>query len=239
MIVNTIAAATTTPITTSGQRRCIGWRRLCQIDVGRGDDLVDHSLQAELLAILRREDPRDAIVVQCLDLGWHDDAAAATEHLDVAGAALAQQVEHVAEELDVPALIGRNRDGVRILLDRAVDDLFDRAVMAEVNDLATGRLQDAPHDVDRCVVAVEQARGRDEAHLGDRLVDQRLACGQIGHGRPRDRACSRSGSEPEAYRKGARHNPGPRACRADPSLAQTAGPARLGPAGLRSRTPRA
>ena len=150
-------------------------RRLGEVDVGRGDDLVDHPLQPQLLAVLRGEDPGHAVVVQLADLRRHDDAAAAAEDLDVAGAVVAQQVEHVLEELDVPALVRRDRDALCILLDRAVDDLLDRAVVAEMDHLAAGRLQDAAHDVDRCVVAVEQARGRHEAHLGARLVDQRLA----------------------------------------------------------------
>ena len=91
--------------------------------------------------------------------------------------ALAQQVEHVCEEFDVPALIRRDCDAVRILLDRAIDDFLDRAVVPEMNHLAARRLQDPPHDVDRCVVAVEQARCRDETYLGDRPIHERLASG--------------------------------------------------------------
>ncbi len=140
-----------------------------EVDIGRRDDLVDHPLQSELLPVLGREDPRHAVVVQFLDFGRDDHAAAAAEYLDMAGAPLAQQVQHVLEELDVAALVGRDRDAVRVLLDRAVDDLLDRPVVAQVDDLASGCLQDAPHDVDRRVVAVEEAGGRDEADLVDRL----------------------------------------------------------------------
>ena len=35
-----------------------------EVDVAGGDDLADHALQAELLAVLRREDPRNPVVVQ-------------------------------------------------------------------------------------------------------------------------------------------------------------------------------
>ncbi len=146
---------------------------LREVDVAGDDDLVDHSLQAELLSVLGREDPRDAVVVKLLDLGGHDHAAAAAEHLDVGAAALAQQVQHVLEELEVPALVGRDRDAVRVLGQRAVDDLLDRAVVPEVDHLAAARLQDPPHDVDRRVVPVEQRRRRDEANLVDRLVGER------------------------------------------------------------------
>ena len=137
----------------------------------------------EPLAVLGREDARDAVALQLVDLGGDDDAAAAAEDLDVPGAPLAQQVEHVLEELDVAALVGRDRDAVRVLLDRAVDDLLDRAVVAEMDDLAPGRLQDPPHDVDRRIVTVEQARRGDEADLVDRLRGDGRAA-RIVHGRP-------------------------------------------------------
>ena len=55
------------------------------------------------------------------------------------------------------------------------------------------RLQDAPHDVDRRVVAVEQARGRDEAHLVDRLVDERRSGGVVHRGTSAE--CERPGGK--------------------------------------------
>ena len=73
------------------------------------------------------------------------------------------------------ALVRRDGDAVRVFLQGAGDDLLDRTVVPEVDHFASGGLQDAAHDVDRRVVAVEQARGRDEAHLVHRLVDERLA----------------------------------------------------------------
>ena len=174
-----------------------------EVGVGRGDDLVDHALQAELLPVLGREDAGDAVVVQLLDLGRNDHAAAAAEHLDVAGAALAQQVQHVLEELDVAALVGRDGDAVRVFLDRAVDDLLDRPVVAQMDDLAAGRLQDAPHDVDRRVVAVEQACRGHEADLVDRPEDQRMAHALIVHREPRVIAggSGPAGVEPRAESK--------------------------------------
>ena len=175
-----------------------------KIDIARGDDFADHSLQPEPLPVLRGEDPRDAVVVQLVDLVGNDHAAATAEHLDVAGAALAQKIEHVLEELDVPALVRRDRDAVRVLLDRAVDDLVDRAVVAEVDHLATGGLEDPPHDVDRRVVAVEQRRRGDEADLVERLVDERRAAGVV-HGellRGGDPGVAGNGSLPPEPRPG-------------------------------------
>ena len=65
----------------------------------------------------------------------------------------------------------------------AVHDLVDRAVVAEVDHLRAHALQDAAHDVDGRVVAVEQARRGDESNLvrgperGQRLIVGR----QLGH----------------------------------------------------------
>jgi hypothetical protein len=73
---------------------------------------------------------------------------------------------------------------MHVFLQRGGDDLFHAAVVAQVDDLGTHALQDAPHDVDGCIVAVEQAGGGDEAHLVRRaVVGQGLELsGQVGHG---------------------------------------------------------
>ena len=65
--------------------------------------------------------------------------------------------------LDVAALVGGDRDALHVLLQRGGHDFVDRAVVAEVDHLRARGLQDAAHDVDRGVVAVEQARRGDEA----------------------------------------------------------------------------
>jgi hypothetical protein len=55
--------------------------------------------------------------------------------------------------------------------------------VAQVDHLGAHALQDAPHDVDGGVVAVEQAGGGDEAHLvRGAVVGQGLEFGgQVGH----------------------------------------------------------
>src|SRR4030065_520083 len=78
--------------------------------------------------------------------------AASAEDLDVGAAALAQQVDHVLEEFDVAALIGRNGDALHVFLQRGGDDVLDGTVVAEVDHLAAGGLEDAPHDVDRRIM---------------------------------------------------------------------------------------
>ena len=59
-----------------------------------------------------------------------------------------QLVDHVAEELVVAALIRGYGDGMCVFLQRGVDDLVHRAVVAKMDDLCAHRLQDATHDVD-------------------------------------------------------------------------------------------
>ena len=135
---------------------------LGQVGVAGLDHRVDHPGEAQLLAVLRGEDARDAARVQQVDLLADDDAAPAAEDLDVAGAVLGEELDQVAEVLDVPALVGADGDALDVLLDGGADDLADRAVVAEVDHLGTLRLQDAAHDVDRRVVPVEQARRGDE-----------------------------------------------------------------------------
>jgi len=64
----------------------------------------------------------------------------------------------------VTALVGADRHALRVFLEYRVDDLANRPVMAQVHHLGALRLQDAPHDVDRGVMPVEQRGGRHEPY---------------------------------------------------------------------------
>ena len=113
------------------------------------------------------------------DLVGHDHATATAVDADVARALLGEPVGEVREVLDVAALVRRHRDRGRVLLHDRLHDVVDAAVVPEVDDLGALRLQDAPHDVDRGVVAVEEA-GR--GHDADRVRgDVQLL---LRHGRP-------------------------------------------------------
>ena len=72
--------------------------------------------------------------MQLVDLGRHDHAAAAAEDLDVRAAAAAQQVDHVLEELDVPALVAADRDALGILNEqvRGCKRILDRLVAGDL-----------------------------------------------------------------------------------------------------------
>ena len=129
----------------------------------RAEDVVDHAVEAELAAVLRRVDALDAVGLELLDLVRRDGAAAAHDHADVLRAELAQHVHHVPEVLVVAALVGTAGDAVGVFLDRGAHDVGDAAVVAEVHDLGAVRLQQPADDVDGGVVAVEQRSGADEA----------------------------------------------------------------------------
>jgi hypothetical protein len=54
---------------------------------------------------------------------------------------------------------------LRIFLQGGSDDFFDRTVMAQMNHFGAIRHQDAAHDVDRGIMAVEQRSSRDKRTL--------------------------------------------------------------------------
>ena len=162
----------------AGEHR-LGLRRpeLHEVHVAALDHRADHPDQPHPLAVLRGEDDH-AAAAEPLGLVGDDDPAAAPDDLDVAHPAGAQQLDEVLEVLQVSALVRRDRDALDVLLDGGVDDLLHRPVMPEVHDLGALALQDPADDVDRCVVAVEEARSGDDAdRMGQRGVGQR-------HGRP-------------------------------------------------------
>lgn len=51
-------------------------------------------------------------------------------------AALFEEVDHIFEIFDMPALIGGNGDALHVFLNGGVDDFIDRSVVAEMNDLS-------------------------------------------------------------------------------------------------------
>jgi hypothetical protein len=138
--------------------------------------VVDHPLQAHRAAIVGRVHVLDAVRLQVGDLLRQDHTAAAGEYPDLLPARLLQPVVHVLQVLDVTALIRGHGDRVCVFLNRTVHDLVHRPVMTQMDDFGAARLQDPPHDVDRCVVPVEQRRRRDDPDLVPPGVRLRPAC---------------------------------------------------------------
>ena len=49
---------------------------------------------------------------------------------------------------------------MHVFFDGCVDDILDRAVVPEVDDLSAFALENSSHNIDRCVVPVKQTRSR-------------------------------------------------------------------------------
>ena len=65
----------------------------------------------------------------------------------------------------MPPLVGSDRNGLHILLNRTVYNLLRGAVVPQVNHLDTGGLNDSAHDVDRGIVPIKERGRRDEADV--------------------------------------------------------------------------
>ncbi len=142
-------------------------------------DILDHRDKTKVHAVVRVIDALDAVGLEFLDLFRRDRPATAREHANMRGAALGEHVDHVLEVFDMAALIARQRDRIGIFLQRRAHHVLDRAVVAEMNHFRALRLDDAAHDVDRRVVAVEQAGRSDEAQwrdLGRRIGGGNVLC---------------------------------------------------------------
>ncbi len=126
-------------------------------------EVLDHAEQSHVHAVARMVDTLDTVGLQFVDFLRCDGSAAAAEHADMRCAQFAQHVDHVAEELHVPALVGADRDAIGVLLQRRAHDFAHAAVVTEVNHFAPLRLDQATHHVDRRVMPVEQRRSRHEA----------------------------------------------------------------------------
>ena len=82
-------------------------------------------------------DAFDAVGMQFLDFLGKNGSATSTENSDMARVSFIQEILHVFEVLHVASLIGSHGDGLRIFLDRAIDDFIDASIMAKVNHFAT------------------------------------------------------------------------------------------------------
>ncbi|CAI8277634.1 MAG: Uncharacterised protein [Flavobacteriia bacterium] len=127
-----------------------------QLEITFFDQIVDHALQPHGPAVVRTVDTRYPIGHQFLDLLRQDDAASSAEYFDVLGPCFLEQIDHEFEVLIVTALVGSHGNGLRIFLYRGMDHFLYAAVVSEMDHFTARRLNDAPHDVDGCIVAIEQ-----------------------------------------------------------------------------------
>jgi len=82
----------------------------------------------------------------------------------VPGAHGPEALGKVGEEFHVAALVGGHAHGLGVLLHRGLGDLRNAPVVPQVDDLGALGHQEAPHEVDGGVVAVEQGGGGDDPH---------------------------------------------------------------------------
>ena len=127
------------------------------------NEILDHRLQPEFHAVMRVVNPLDAVVHERSDFIGRDRAATTTEDPDVFRTELTQSVDHVTEELVMPALVGADGDAVGIFLDRRLHNVFDAAIVPEMHNFDALRLDQAAHYVNRRIVPVEQRRRGHEA----------------------------------------------------------------------------
>jgi hypothetical protein len=121
--------------------------------------VIDHALQSHRTAIVWVINARNAMSVQVGDFLGQNGSAAATKYFDMSRSALFQQIVHVFEILIVTALVAGHGNGLRVLLNGAIDHLIHAAVVTQMDDFATGALDDAAHDIDRGIVAIEKRGG--------------------------------------------------------------------------------
>src|SRR5665647_1298616 len=118
-------------------------RQAREVLVAAHHHLANHAGEAHALAVFRTVNARHAIGLQFADFRRHDDAAATAKDLNVRAATGFEQVHHVLEVLDMPALIGADGNTLRIFLQGGGHHLFHAAVVPEVNHLGAHALQDA------------------------------------------------------------------------------------------------
>ena len=146
-----------------GRRRSRSWRM----------HLVDHALQPELAAVVRREDAGDAVGVQfARSRSGRMVPPPPAKMLRYGRPRLPSRRSYMYfEVLDVAALVARDRNPLGVLLDGAVDDLLrPLRLWPRWMTSAPLALQDAPHDVDGRIVAVEERGRRDDADVMFRAV---------------------------------------------------------------------
>src|SRR5262249_11457211 len=120
----------------------------------------NHAFEPELTTVLGAKDAFDALGLERFDLARNDHTAAAAEDLDVRCAEIVQELPHVPEVLNVPALVARHADALRVFLDRGVHHLKRGAVMPEMDHLGPAGEENSADHVDRGVMPVkERSRG--------------------------------------------------------------------------------
>src|SRR5687768_17271864 len=95
-----------------------------------------------------------------------DGSPAATEYFNVPAAVVVEQVFHVFEKFNMPPPVGSDGNTMNIFLNGTFYYFPYTSVMAQMNDLRTFALQDAPHDIDGGVMSIEQGGSGNDSYFG-------------------------------------------------------------------------
>ena len=143
-----------------------GFAWLGEHPVGPLHHVLDHSHEAHEASVLNRIDVVDPGGMERGDFLVGDGSASAAEDGNLGASEFGESLHQESEEFHVPSLVGGKGDAVGVLFHRGFRDFLHRSVVAQVDDFGTLLLEDAPHDVDGRVVAVEERGGGDEAEAG-------------------------------------------------------------------------
>src|SRR5690554_1594983 len=76
-----------------------------------------------------------------------------------------KEIIHVFKILVMSPLIGSHGDRIGVFLNGSVDNFFNTSVMAQVNYLYTGRLDNAPHNVYCGIMTIKQGGSSDNSNV--------------------------------------------------------------------------
>src|SRR5215471_12120203 len=105
------------------------------------------------------EDFVHAFLAHQLRVVMRDRSAAAAKNLDIVGPFLAEKIDNLGEELNVAAVVTGNADRTDVLLNRSANNIADRPVITEIDDLDPVADELEIDRVDRAVVPVANRDG--------------------------------------------------------------------------------
>src|SRR5215469_7308738 len=102
-----------------------------QGEVATPDHFLDHTLEPQSAAVVRRINAGDPVVLQFLDLVRENGPPPSSENADMSAPVFMKEVVDVFEEFHVAALVARDGDTLYILFHRRFHDLPNAPVVSQ------------------------------------------------------------------------------------------------------------
>ena len=134
------------------------------------DHIFDHAFQSHLPAVIGRVNAGDAIRMQFFDFGRQDGTATAAENFYVPRAVGIEQVFHILKKFQVPALVRGDGDALHIFFNGTGHNIGYGTVMSQVDHFHPLCLQDAPHNIDGCIMPVKQGSSGNHSDVGEGII---------------------------------------------------------------------